>query len=194
MKKMLICGSLLMGALVLLPAGIAHAQKKDKKDKKNSVATPQEYAQIRNAREVTGKIIFADESSKMLSLRVDMPQMQANKNMAKKGRKSPFRPAYQMVKVGKDFELPVEDKATVRRMFVAVEYDNKGFLKDSQKEKSILQAKGYIPAKYEDIKAGMIAKLYLTPPKAGAKDDAARPAVKQILLLQAANETTSKKK
>jgi hypothetical protein len=193
MKKMLLCGGLLMAALVALPLDVAQAQKKDKKSAVK-LATPQEYAQIRNARELTGKILFADESSKMLSLRVDVPQMQPNK--AKKGRVNPFRPGagYKIVMVGKDFELPVGDKAVVRRLFAAADYDDKGFLRDNQKEKGMLSAKGYIPAKYEDIRAGMAARLFLTPPKVGAKDDDAKPLVTTIFLLQPANNSTYKSK
>lgn len=193
MMKTLLGGAFLLGAFTLAPE--AEAQKKDKKNTPVG-ATPEEYAQIRNARELVGKIAFADESTRMISLRIDVPQMQANQpnKNAKRGKGNPFRPNYKVVNVGKNFDLPVDDKATVRRLFVAIEYDDKGFLKNNAQEQGVLKSKGYIPAKYEDIKTGMTARLHLSPPKAGAKGDEARPLVKTILLVQPPNNSTPNKK
>ena len=46
-----------------------------------------------------------------------------------------------------------------------------------------LRAKGYLPAKYEDIKSGMVAKLYLAAPRDA--DGKAKPTVRRIDLLAA---------
>ena len=59
--------------------------------------------------------------------------MQKKGDGDKKGRKNPFKinPALaQNAGPPKDYELGLDDKYSVRRMFVIVEYDDKGFVKD----------------------------------------------------------------
>jgi len=201
MRNMLIFGSGVLALLLLLPDG-AEGQKKDNKNTA-SPATPQDYQAIRNYTEVTAKVVFADESSKTLAFRVETPQLQggANKNQPRRNRGRPYvNKNIKVVMVGKDFELEVQDKATVRKLFVATEYDDKGFLKEDAEETRQLRAKGFLPATYEDIKSGMVAKLYLTAPRNGGADGKARPTVRRIDLLAAGagslqpNATPPKKK
>lgn len=193
MVKMLSFSGVVMLAIFVLAEG-AQGQKKEKATA--DPATPQEYAQLRNLREISGRIVFADESARTLAFRVDIPQIQANPGnkgpqparpgKAKKGKGYPAKPNVKIVTISKDFELEVEDKAPVRKMFVAVEYDDKGFVRNNEEQAALLRTKGYIPAKYEDIKSGMVAKFYLNPPRAGGDDQqAGRPTIKMIMLLQA---------
>lgn len=185
MRNMLILGGGVIVLLLALPDG-ADGQKKDNKNTA-SPATPQDYQALRNYSEITGKIVFADESSKTLAFRVEVPKIEAgaNRNQPRRpGRGRPYvNKNVKVVVVGKDFELDVDDKAAVRKLFVATEYDDKGFLKENADEKRQLRAKGYLPAKYEDIKSGMVAKLYLAAPRDA--DGKAKPTVRRIDLLAA---------
>jgi hypothetical protein len=184
MKRTLAFGSVMFAAVLLLPDA-AVGQKKDGKPA-SIAATPQDYDRLRNMREITGKVIFADESSQMIAFRIDVPQIQPNQNKNGQGnrrRRGRYAVApYRIVMGGKDFELPVENNATVQRRFVTVDYDDKGFLKNNKEDADLIRAKGYIPAKYTDIKSGMIAKFYLNRPKADAKDS--KPSVRMVVLLQ----------
>jgi hypothetical protein len=185
MRNVLIFGGGMMALLLLLPGG-ADGQKKENKSAATP-ATPQDYNALRGYSEISGKIIFADEST--IAFRVEVPQVQpgGNKNQPRPKRGRPnVRPNVKLVMVGKDFELEVENKATVRKLFVAAEYDDKGFLKEDAEEKRQLRAKGYLPATHDDIKSGMVAKLYLTAPRnAGTDGKAAKPTVRRIDLLAA---------
>ena len=180
MRSMLFFGGGVIAMLLLLPDG-AQGQKKKSTA---SPATEQDYQALRGYSELTAKIVFADESSKTLAFRVEVPQVKAgaNKNQPRRGR--PYaNKNIQVVMIGKDFELEVHDKATVRKLFVATEFDDKGFLKENAEEKRQLRAKGYLPAKYEDIKSGMVVKLYLLAPR--STDGKARPAIRRIDLVAA---------
>jgi hypothetical protein len=196
MKRILALGSLMLAVALILPDA-AQGQKRDGKNS-TEAAMPQDYATLSRMTEITGRIVFADESSKTLSFRIDVPQLQANKTNKNpqmksrgKGRVNPFRinpaMAYKIVTTGKDFELEVENKVTVQRRFLTVEYDDKGFVKNNKEEAATLGSKGYIPAKYEDVKSGMVATLYLNRPKASTNEEAPKPTVRMIVLRQAGN-------
>lgn len=80
------------------------------------------------------------------------------------GPNSPFR----LVKKSKEYEFEVKDRASVRRLTLPVDYDDKGFLKTYSKEELAKlrgtnpQVPGYA-AKYEDLQAGQTVVLYLAP-------------------------------
>jgi hypothetical protein len=98
-----------------------------------------------------------------------------------------------------DFELPLVDKAAIRRLSLGVEYDDKG----NMKEPNLAKGAGGLPgfaAKLEDLSNGAPVKVYLTPPKSTAgvpkkKDEngailglpANRPQVRMIVMLSEAN-------
>jgi len=171
MKRMLIAAATLVAALLWLPDA-AEGQKRDKVQVTR--ATPQDYAQLRNSREITGKIVFVDASSNLLSLRLESKQKTPVKGQPKFG--------WMITTVGKDYEFQVEAAAPIRKMFVGVEFDDKGFVKDKDEAAALLRSKGYIPVKYSDIQSGMVAKLALAPPKAGAKEEG-KPTVRSISLI-----------
>ncbi len=109
---------------------------------------------------------------------------------------NPNNEPYRIVTSQKDFELELQDKVPIRKMFLSLEYDDTGNLKQySDKEKADLRGTdktkpGYM-AKLDEIVPGAEAKLVLMPPKAkknGAKEDEdgvgniERPIVSFILL------------
>jgi hypothetical protein len=62
--------------LVLLPADVL-AQKANTTP---TPATPQDYAQLKNMKQINGSVFYLDTSSNTLTLRVTIPQMQRNPN------------------------------------------------------------------------------------------------------------------
>lgn len=66
-----------------------------------------------------------------------------------------------------DFELPLTEKAAVRKMNVGIEYDDKGNVKESDPAAKKDGLPGFA-AKIEDLLPGAKAKIYLSPAKAPA--------------------------
>jgi hypothetical protein len=182
MAKMLGFTTLVVSVLIFVPA-----LQGQRKDGKNNVikATPQDYKVLERVKEITGIIAFTDPNSKELALRVDFPQVQLAKG---RGNNRYKRPQFTVVHNYKEFELDVENAVVVRKMFIAIEYDDKGNIKGNEEQTKELRSKGYITAKYDDIRSGNVAKLVLKPPQrdknvAGA-GNVARPTVRTIVLLQ----------
>jgi len=81
-----------------------------------------------------------------------------------------------------DFELPLLETASIRKMEIGIEYDAKGNLKDFAppvKEKGMI---GYA-AKFEDLSNGAEVKVYLAAPKSTAtpaKKDASGAAIDAV--------------
>lgn len=81
MKRVCVFALAVLG-MVWLCTGEADAQKKDKKAAKNTAdkATPEDYKQIRNLKELTGKLVYADANNHTLTLRIEIPHMEPNPN------------------------------------------------------------------------------------------------------------------
>src|SRR5438067_13540241 len=74
MRKFLGCSTLLLALLALQPSDVL-GQKKDKKAKdQTDRATPQEYAQIQNVKELKGTVESIDANSKIVGIRLDIPE------------------------------------------------------------------------------------------------------------------------
>ena len=246
MKRLIPLAGLFLTLAVVFPSDL-WAQKKDKKDDKNTSATPKEYQQLQTVKELVGEVAGIDPNSRVLTLRLNMPQWEANpgfkggaagggnplqklmQSQAQAMRNpNPVQRAYKLQQInaqiqraqlkllmgqgggtqngpyrlaknGKDFELVVEDKADVRKMFIGVEYDDKGNIKEYSKAElaklrgSDTSKPGYA-AKLADVQAGTQVRLSLTPPKNLAKKDdtkdkgegvgnVERPTVRMIVML-----------
>jgi hypothetical protein len=82
MMRTLGAGYLLAGLAILSPAAIFGQDKeKDKKKQSKEDATPgtaKEYQQLGQLKEAVGKLVQVDTSSKILTLRLDFPHLEAN--------------------------------------------------------------------------------------------------------------------
>lgn len=108
------------------------------------------------------------------SAKAVVPAQNVNRNM------DPNNQPFKMVTTTKDYSLEIQEEAGVRKLFLSLEYDDTGNVKQySDKEKDELRGKdktkpGYV-AKFEDVAPGQEVKLFLTPPpqaKAKAKEKA----------------------
>jgi hypothetical protein len=83
MKRFLF-GATALGLALLMPTWV-EAQKKDKKpdDEEVSKATPQDYGQLNQMKEIVGKLTFAEGNVKSLVLRVQYPTYEPNPNFKK---------------------------------------------------------------------------------------------------------------
>ncbi len=163
----------------------APGQNKDKKQKANVAdASADDYKALARLKEINGIIVAA--SAKSVTFRLDNAHLQA-----KGVTYRPTRSNIQVVHDYKEFELDVGDSVTVKKKFVTVDYDSKGFLKPNEEEKKELQRKGYIAVKIEDVKPGNIATLVLVAPKREEKvegaGNVAKPSVKSIVLVAEGN-------
>jgi hypothetical protein len=79
MYRTLGCG-LMLGTLLFLAPTEVHAQKKKKKNDAVPMATAQDYAQLIQLKDVTGKLVFAELSAQNVTLRLDYPHMEQNPN------------------------------------------------------------------------------------------------------------------
>jgi hypothetical protein len=136
---------------------------------------------------------------------------QAVQQGAKSTASKPGNEPFIVVTTTKEYELEMEDKVEIRKLFLPFEYDDAGNVrKYSEKEKKALRGDdakkpGYI-AKIEEATKGTGAKLTLTPvpPKKkkdakdkDAKDDdeqagiIARPTIRRVLLTKEAPSESS---
>lgn len=177
MTKMLAFGTLMIGALLLVPDHV-QGQKRDPNKGNVSQATPQDYKTLERLKEVTGIIASADARS--VRFRIDSPKVVPG--AGKKG----YGP--KLVHDYKEFDLDLAEGVVIKKTFVAPEYDDKGNFKTNEAHAKELRSKGYIATKVEDIRSGNVAKLVLSPPKRGNKDEGVgnvpRPTVKSITLVQ----------
>jgi hypothetical protein len=276
-----------VGSLLILTAAPALSQKKNNAKSTVPQATPQEYAQLSQLKQIGGTLMVIDSGSNYLTLRVTIPQLQRNPNyrpprintnnnhyhhyynnnrsgynmqhqmasmmhryqqimmnrnpiqreqemmqlsmqmqqmemrammqmqmqaqrvqvqeaqqMARimqqvaQANSNPNNQPFKIVTTQKDFDLELQDNATVRKMYLGTEYDDTGNVKKYTKaELAELRGKdsakpGY-SAKLEDLQPGQEVALYLTPPKkASAKADVGaaapanpkRPSVRMIVM------------
>jgi len=78
MRKFLGCSTLLLALLALQPSDVL-GQKKDKKAKDDR-ATPQDYAHLQNVKELKGTVDTIDANSKIVGIRLDIPEYVPNPN------------------------------------------------------------------------------------------------------------------
>jgi hypothetical protein len=128
--------------------------------------------------EVAGVLKNVDKNN--LTIQVDVPGVKQgnNKNNAQRGKgnnrkkgNNQARPNIQIQH--KDFDLPVADHLVVRLVQPASAFDDKGNIKKyTAKELQEMKGPGNLPgyrADRADLAVGQIVKLYLAPPKGGAK-------------------------
>lgn len=109
-------GVLLLAVVILVPAEV-HAQKK-KKGKNDSAppASAQDYAQLSQLKEVTGKLVFAELSAQSLSLRLDYQHVEANPN---------YKPNKSNNNVYQQMQRVMNDQAALARTKNAVQQQQK---------------------------------------------------------------------
>src|SRR5687767_9126456 len=132
MSKMLAFGTLMIGALLLVPD---HAEGQ-KRDAKGNVlpASPEDYKTLERTREVTGIIASADARS--IRFRIDNPRLVPGGGGGNKKRYAP-----QVVHDYKEFDLDLAEGVVIKRTFVAPEYDDKGNFKVNEKDAKELRSK-----------------------------------------------------
>jgi hypothetical protein len=262
-------GVVAVAALLTLSSS-SEAQKKPVPEK----AAAQDYGQLRNIKQLTGKLVDMDTARGWLTLRVSIPRLEVNPGY-RPPQMSTYRPAYrgsyqrspytgmaslmsryqqimrnnnaaqrdqqlqqltvqmqqqsaqawmqasrtqlqqmqqmmqQLARAGgnsrsgpyrvatsqKDYELPIETRAVVRKLFLPIEYDDEGNLKQfSKSERAALRGSdtskpGY-KASFDELQGGQEVTLYLSPPRRTrpsdlddpAGSDASRPTVRLIVM------------
>ena len=214
-----IFGVMVFGMLAFAPEAVWGQKKLDgnKKGADVSDANPKHYALLAQYREMSGTLRSLTPTSVVIRVEYNHPvPKQVNGNagannarpIVRRGNSSAqaFRQQLQQLqraqantKMDKDyldFELPLTDKATFRRMEQGVEYDDKG----NPKSMTAAQAKGAaslpgFAAKADDFSKGDHITVYLSPATGSAtsprKDDktfgpdlalAGRPRVRLVVL------------
>ena len=188
----------MIACAALLPS-IAIGQKNAKKGEGQShSATAQDYTTLSRYGEITAKLAGSDLNKNTITIRIDTPHAVKNTatvSTAKKTKgKSTAKPNVSVQTDHVEYELPLKDKAPVRKLYIAFEFDEKGNPKElSATEKLKLKGTGNLPgymAKLDELPAGTVVKLQLEAPKkaASAKKDeepelSSRPTVKMVTAL-----------
>ena len=167
MRRMLV-GSMVFAAFVVLPFTVT-AQNGNKNKGKTTQATAPEYAQLARLSQVVGKVVSADATKITVSL--DHPH--AVQGSGKNGR-----PTVTVQRDQIEFELPLKEKAVVKKMYIAAGFDEKGMPKTSGsadgKKPASAPGGGYL-CDVADLVPGTVVRLQLAPPKKSAtpakKDD-----------------------
>lgn len=80
---------LFLAAALLVPTeAIGQNKKKKQKNDPTPMATPQEYAQLAQLKDVVGKLVYAETSAQSLTLRLDFQHIEANPNFKPAGGKT----------------------------------------------------------------------------------------------------------
>ncbi len=209
-----VLGFALLCFVAIAPSEVMGQKKGANKKSDAADATPDQYAMLAKYKEMVGTIRSTTATS--IVLRVDYtppgaaatppPNITARTarsqiQQMQRAQQKAVQDLQAKSKNGKehiDFELPLTDKATVRRLHLGVEYDDKGNPKD---QKAAAKGEGGLPgfaAKIDDLNTGDHVKVYLVAPsKAAPKKDAdgalidgqlpGHPQVRMIVLLEDAN-------
>ncbi|MBI3822676.1 MAG: hypothetical protein HY289_08350 [Planctomycetes bacterium] len=158
----------------------------------------QKLALAKNPREYQQAMMRLQQDMMRLQQEIVRMQQTMAKGTAAGQKVDPNNQPFITVTNTKDFDLEVEEKVVLRKLFLPFEYDDTGKVKTyTDKEKAELRGDdktkpGY-KAKFEDFAPGQDVKLYLTPPKKMEKpkdtdkDDKApeevlRPTVNMIVM------------
>ncbi len=138
--------------------------------------------------------------------RMQMQEMQQMAQVMQQIARTAGNPAnqpYKVVNTQKDFELEIQDKASVRRLTLPVEYDDMGNVKKYTKAelaelRGTESSKPGYAAKLDDLQPGQDVTLYLTPPSKQAAADLGttqsnRSTVRMIVVMRDPNASLASK-
>jgi hypothetical protein len=173
MRRILVC-SMVFTAFVVLPFAVT-AQNGNNKGK-TTQATDKDYAVLARLSQVVCKIVSTDASKITVSIENDVRSGTTGNGRSR-------RPNVQKDQI--EFELPLKDKAVIRKMYISTVFDEKGNPKtsasadDKGKKPASAPGGGYV-CDVTDLIAGTVVRLQLGAPKKSAtaakKDDDAAAA------------------
>jgi hypothetical protein len=148
-------------------AQVAQLQKQIQKLQRDQVA----LQKAKNPAQLQQKLVQLLRDQQKLEVQIYRIQVQQVQQAQQKNVQA-LRGKGKLDKDYIDFELPLLEKATIRRLTLGVEYDDKGNLKEPN-----VAAKGAgglpgFPATIDDLINGVPAKVYLVSPKSAAAAEA----------------------
>jgi hypothetical protein len=168
MRRILVC-SMVFTAFVVLPFAVTAQNGNNKNKGKTTQATPQEYAQLTRLSQIVGKIVSTDATK--ITFSIDHPHAVPSTS----GRARRATVQHDQI----EFELPLKEKAVVRKMYISMGFDEKGNPKtsaspDDKGKKPAAAPGGGYACDIADLIPGTVVRLQLAPPKKSAtakKDD-----------------------
>jgi hypothetical protein len=168
MRRMLV-GSMVFTAFVVIPLAVT-AQNGNNKGK-TTQATDKDYATLTRLSQLVCKIVSTEPTKITVSIEHNVPNGTTSNGRIR-------RPKIEKDQV--EFELPLKEKAVVKKMYVSMGFDEKGNPKtsasadDKGKKPASAPGGGYL-CDVTDLVAGTVVRLQLGPPKKSAtsakKDD-----------------------
>ena len=173
MRRILVC-SMAFTTLIVLP--FATAQNGNNNKGKTTQATDKDYASLARLSQIVAKIVSAEPTKVTVSIEHDVPNGTTGNGRSR-------RPKIEKDQI--EFELPLKDKAVIRKMYISAVFDEKGNPKtsasadDKGKKPASAPGGGYV-CDVTDLIAGTVVRLQLGAPKKSAtaakKDDDAAAA------------------
>ena len=157
--RRLMLGSIVFAVFVALPWAVT-AQNNDKKGK-TTQATVADYIALTRHSQVVGKIVSTDATKITVSL--DNPHMVQNTKNGTTGK--PGRPGVTVQHDHIEFELPLKEKAVVKRMYTPTGFDAKGDPKSTDAKKPAPAPGGGTVCDITDLAPGTVVRLQLGSPK-----------------------------
>lgn len=164
MRRFLV-SSMVFASLVVVPLAVS-AQNNNNKGK-TTQATDQDYTLLARYSQINGKIVSTDAGK--LTVSIDHPHAAQNSTNSRSRRSNTNAKNIQHDQI--EFELPVKEKAVVRKMYVSGGFDDKGNPKTGAsadgKKPASAPGGGYL-CDLADLVPGTVVRLQLTSPKKSA--------------------------
>jgi hypothetical protein len=171
MRRFLV-GSMVMTVFVVVPLAVTAQNNNDKKAK-TTQATAAEYATLARLSQVVGKIVSTD--AEKITVSIEHPHAVRNTGTSTNGR--PARPSTTIQHDQIEFDLPMKEKAVVKKMYTSSSgFDDKGNSKSAgtDAKKPATAPGGGTLCDITDLVPGTVVRLQLGSPKKQLKagDDA----------------------
>jgi hypothetical protein len=184
-----------MATFVLLPLGVSAQNKGAKDTGKTSQATAQDYTLLSRYTQIDGKVVSAEAGKITVSIAhavQGQPNQQQQQPTTGKGKRGKTNAAMQQQQEHIEFELPIKDKAVIRKMYATSSgFDDKGNAKGTgpdAKKPAAAPGGGYL-ADIAELAPGTVVRLQLeapkktATPKADEPDFSGRPTVRSVTAL-----------
>jgi hypothetical protein len=167
MRRFLV-GSVAFATVLAFPLCVNAQNNNDKNKPKTTQATDKDYATLGRYSQINGKVVSTDAGK--ITVAIEHPHQVQNTNSTS-GRNR--RPSTTTQKDQIEFELPIKEKAVVKKMFVSGGFDEKG----NPKSAATTTTDGKKPASapgggtlcdITDLIPGTVVRLQLAAPKKSA--------------------------